>query len=400
MSDWDVIVVGARCAGAATACQLARRGHRVLLLDKARFPSEIPHGHFIHWCGPRRLQSWGLLERVTRSNCPPVSRMISDLGDYALRASDLVVDGVAWGYAPRRKVIDQILIDAAIEAGAEFRDGFSVEGFLSDAGRIAGVRGRHRGGSLELRAKLTIGADGRSSLLARHVAAPEYHVAPAKVCYYFSYWADVAHSGFEVYQRGRRVLLAHPTNDGLFTVFAGWPVAEHATLREDVQGAFDEALARVPELAERVRAGRRVERLYGAVHLPNFFRQASGEGWALVGDAGHHQDPYLALGISDALRDAQFLAEDAHRGLAGEAQLDDALVDYGRRRDAAALPRYQLNLKLAELGEPSPEQRAMRAAVRDRPEDARQYVLALFGLVPREQFFNPANLERLGLGPR
>lgn len=396
---FDVIVVGARCAGAATALLLARRGHRVLLVDKARFPSDVPQGHFLHWAGPRRLQSWGLLERITRSNCPPISSVLSDMGDFCLFADQLSVAGVAWGYGPRRKVVDQILIDAAVEAGVEFCDQFSVDGFLGDAERILGIRGRHAAASVEVRAALTIGADGRHSQLARHVGTCEYHVAPPRCCYYFSYWEGVPHAGFETYRRPRRVIFAHPTNDGLFAIFVGWPVAEHAALRADLDAAFDATLQQVPQLAERVRAGRRVERLYGAAHLPNFFRKPHGPGWALVGDAGCHKDPYLALGMSDALRDAELLSEAAHCGLSGAAPLDDALAGYATQRDTAGLPLYQLNLQLAELADVPAEQLAIRAAVRDSPEDARSYIMSMYGLAPRETFFNPANLERLRVAP-
>jgi flavin-dependent dehydrogenase len=318
------------------------------------------------------------------------------LGDFSLRVAGLSVGAVAWGYGPRRKVLDQILIDAAVEAGAEFRDGLRVEDFMADAGRITGIRGRRQGVPLEVRAGLTIGADGRSSRLARFVRAAEYHVAPSRLCYYFSYWADVPHSGFENYRLARRVIFAHPTNDGLFTLFVGWPAGEHAALRRDIEGALWETLDRVPELAARVRAGRRVERLYGAVHLPNFFRKPHGNGWALVGDAGYHKDPYLALGVSDALRDAELLSNAVHRGSGSGAGWNQALAEYETQRNQAALPHYELNLRLADLSAGVPEElQAIRAAVRDDPVEAHNYCSALYGLMPAERFFNPENLGRL-----
>src|SRR5262245_20700116 len=115
----DVIVVGARCAGASTAMLLARWGYRVLLVDRATFPSDIPHGHFIHRQGPRRLARWGLLDRIVATNCPATTTSVMDLGDSALVGTELTVDGVALGYGPRRSVLDKVLIDAAVEAGAE-----------------------------------------------------------------------------------------------------------------------------------------------------------------------------------------------------------------------------------------------------------------------------------------
>jgi 2-polyprenyl-6-methoxyphenol hydroxylase-like FAD-dependent oxidoreductase len=164
---FDVIVVGARCAGAPLAMLLARRGAKVLLVDRATFPSDIPHGHYIHRHGPRRLREWGLLDRVA-ALAPPVSRMVIDVGDFPLRVGNLIEDGLAWGYGPRRSALDQILIDAAIESGVEFRAGLSVSEYLFDDGRLVGIRGR-QGGSREIeeRATITVGADGRHSTLAR-----------------------------------------------------------------------------------------------------------------------------------------------------------------------------------------------------------------------------------------
>jgi glycine/D-amino acid oxidase-like deaminating enzyme len=132
-TDFDVVIVGARCAGASTARLLARHGQRVLLVDRAKLPSEIAHGHFIHRHGPRRLQHWGVLERIVASGCPPVSMVTIDLGDFPLQARDLWLDGVAWGYGPRRGVLDAIMLDAAIEAGVEVHDEFGNVG-------LSGVR--------------------------------------------------------------------------------------------------------------------------------------------------------------------------------------------------------------------------------------------------------------------
>src|SRR5215472_14960088 len=141
---FDVIVVGGRCAGAATALLLARKGFKVLVVDKARFPADIPHGHFIQRQGPRLLQRWGVLDNVVRSGCPAVTKVTMDFGDFPLTGIDLARDGVALGYGPRRRVLDSILIDAAIAAGVEFRDGCVVEDYLFDNGSVTGIHGRSR----------------------------------------------------------------------------------------------------------------------------------------------------------------------------------------------------------------------------------------------------------------
>jgi len=118
---YDAIVIGARCAGAVTAMLLARRGHRVLLLERGVIPSDVHRGHFIHRHGPKRLADWGLLERIVGTNCPPLTTHLTDFGDFPLIGRDIRVGNVAWGYAPRRRQLDRVLVQAAIEAGVEFR---------------------------------------------------------------------------------------------------------------------------------------------------------------------------------------------------------------------------------------------------------------------------------------
>jgi 2-polyprenyl-6-methoxyphenol hydroxylase-like FAD-dependent oxidoreductase len=224
---YDAIVIGARCGGAPTAMLLARKGHRVLLVDRAVFPSDIPHGHLIRRGGPARLASWGLLERVIATGCPPITAMSSDIGDFRLAASDLAVDGVPVALGPRRTALDHVLVDAAVEAGVELRAGFSVESLTMEGDRVTGIRGgdRRTGTSVTERATLTIGADGRNSHVARAVSAPEYQQEPSLTCWYFSYWSDVPSDTLELHDRHGRAIFAFPTNDGLFAVFAAWQIS-------------------------------------------------------------------------------------------------------------------------------------------------------------------------------
>jgi flavin-dependent dehydrogenase len=391
--DYDAIVVGARCAGASTAMLLARQGHRVLMVDRARFPSEIPQGHFIHHHGPPRLACWGLLQKVVDSGCPPVTSTTSYFGDFRLPARDLAVDGVAFGYGPRRAVVDQILVDAALAAGAELQEGVAIDSLLTDGDRVVGVR---TAGSTAITARLIVGADGRHSRVAQAVTAPAYETVPTLVCWYFTYFRDVAEPGFEMHVlRQRRTIFAHPTNDGLMAVFVGWPIDEFPLVRRDVEASFMAALDLAPGLGERCRAGRRAERFYGSADLPNYLRTPFGAGWALVGDAGCHKDPFQARGMCDALRDAELLAKAAHVGLSGERPLEAALADYQIRRDEATLPDYRENLHWAQLGPVAPDMLRLREALRDKPADVTHFMLARYGRVPRDSFFNPRNLERI-----
>ncbi len=386
--SYDVIVVGARCGGAPTAMLLARRGYKVLLVDRATFPSDIPHGHFIHRHGPRRLRDWGLLDRLIAAGCPPATTITLDDGTCCLVGRDLVVDGVAIGYGPRRAVLDHILIDAAIEAGAELRQDFAVEEYLADDDRVTGIRGRDRssGRRVSERAIITVGADGRNSLLARTVKATAYETMPTLACWYFSYWSASA-SGLELYVRGQQAIFAHPTTGGLFAIFVSWPVAEQTAAQSDLERQFLAVVDRVPALAERVRGSKRAERFYGAAHLPNFLRTPYGPGWALVGDAGCHKDPYLALGICDAFRDADLLAKAIDRELSHGQSPEQVRADYEQERNAATMADYRMNLHLAQFKPIPAAQRRLQQAVLGNQEATNRFLMAREGLIPFDAIF-------------
>src|SRR5689334_18114363 len=187
---YDAIVVGARVAGAPTAMLLARKGYRVLLLDRASFPSDTMSTHYIHQPGVAAMQRWGVLDKVTGSGCPPVTMGSFTFGPFTLAGFGPAVDGIAAAYVPRRIVLDKILVDAAVSAGAELREAFTVEELVQEHGRVSGIRGHaHNGASVTEAARVVIGADGLHSRVAAAVAAPRYNEKPALACYYYSYWS-------------------------------------------------------------------------------------------------------------------------------------------------------------------------------------------------------------------
>lgn len=370
---YDVIVVGARCAGSPTAMLLAQNGHRVLLVDRATFPSDTMRNHFIRHNGVAQLQKWGLLERVIASGCPPVREEILDLGDFPMSVDVSSVEGADAEYAPRRTVLDKILVDAAAEAGAEVREGFSVSEIVVADGRVVGIRGKSKGGApVTESARIVIGADGQHSLVARTVGAPTYKERPVLTCGYYSYWSGLPCTALEVWYRSDPafVIIVFPTNFGLTCVAAQVPSARFAEFRLDVERHFMEVIDLAPDLANRLRKGMREERFYGTGDLPNFFRKPHGPGWALVGDAGYHKDPISARGVSDAFRDAALLAEAVDAGFSGRLSLDEALTGYERQRNEAALPEYVETCASASF-RPIPtqvfeERAARRASLVDR----------------------------------
>ncbi len=395
---YDVIVVGGRCAGSPTAMLLGRKGYRVLLVDRATFPSDVPRCHFIHLPGVSRLKRWGLLDTIKASNCPPIPYTRFDMGSLVLTSSPSSSDGNAGSYGPRRSVLDKILVDAAASAGVEVREGFAVQEVLLNGDQVTGIRGRRLNGvTASEKAGIVVGADGMRSMVARAVQAPTYHARPARTCAYFTYWSGVPVEGSEIYAREQRVIFAFPTNDDLTCIAMEWPLQEFQTFRADIESNFLKTLALVPGLAERMLAGCREERFMGSGELPNFYRKPYGPGWALVGDAGYHKDPYLAQGITDAFRDAELLSEAIDAGLSGRRRLAEALGDYERLRNEESLPSYELNYQFASLTPPSPEMQQLLSALRGNQAETNRFFGTLAGTIPIPEFFAPSENASLSL---
>jgi flavin-dependent dehydrogenase len=395
---YDAIVVGARCAGSPTAMLLARKGYRVLLVDRASFPSDTMSTHLVHPPGIVRLERWGLLERVAASSCPPCYEITMDFGAFSLSGRPPPMDGVAEHYCPRRTVLDKILVDAAVEAGVQLREGFRVEGLLREDGdRVAGVVGRTTAGGARSkeRARVVVGADGMRSLVARTVGASEYNVRPALTCAYYTYWSGVPVRSFEIYPRDGWIVMAFPTNDGLVCTFCEWPREEFHSVRADIEGHFLKKLELAPGLARRLREGKREANFVGTGVLPNFFRKPYGPGWALVGDAGHHKDPVGGLGIMDAFRDADLLADALDAGLSGRQPLDEALGGYEQRRNAATAHEYERNFQLARLQPPPEERRRLFAALRGNQDETDRFFGTIARTVPSQEFFSSENIRRI-----
>jgi len=352
--------------------------------------------HFIHPPGIAQLKRWGLLGPVAASNCPPFLKMSFDLGSFALTGSPPPTDGVAEHYCPRRTVLDKILVDAAVEAGAELREGFSVQEILMDSERVAGIRARNvDGATVREEARIVVGADGMRSLVARAVGAPQYNAKPTLACAYYTYWSSVPIEGAEIYVRDRWMIIAFPTNDDLVCTFMEWPREEFHSVRTDIEGNFLKKLDFAPGFAERIRSGKREANFVGTGVLPNFFRKPYGSGWALIGDAGYHKDPYMALGITDAFRDSELLTKAIDAALSEHRPLEEALADYEQQRNVAAMPAYELNCQLASLQPRPPEMQQLFAALRENQTETDRFIGAVEGTVPIPEFFSPENVQRI-----
>jgi 2-polyprenyl-6-methoxyphenol hydroxylase-like FAD-dependent oxidoreductase len=335
--DYEVVIVGARCAGAATAMLLARAGVRVALVDSAPGESDTLPMHALMRAGVIQLQRWGLLDRVIAAGTPAVHRTVFRYGDATTAVSLKRVGGVDALYAPRRTVLHPILVDAAAAAGADVLVGISVTDVeRARDGRVIGVVGHdHRHERVGVRAAVTIGADGVHSTVAGSVRATVERQSSHASSVIYAFMSGLQTGGYEWFYAPGVTAALIPTNDGQTCVSVGAPPGRFgAELDGDLPASFRRLLAEAsPELATRVAGAAPAGRLRSFAGLPGFMRRPWGPGWALVGDAGYYRDPITAHGMSDGLRDAQLLAEATAAFVAGERGEEAAMDDYHQTRN-------------------------------------------------------------------
>jgi len=392
----DVIVIGARVAGAATAMLLARQGANVLAVDKAAFPSDTLSTHQVQLPGIARLEHWGLLSRIAAADTPATRQVRFDSGGVVLAGSYPKFENVDALYSPRRTLLDTILVEAARESGAEVRERFAVEEVVLKNGRVTGVRGREPGGATVIESALiVVGADGRHSPLAKAVGARTYNEKAPLTFAYYTYWDGLPVEGGEMYGRDRRLIGAWPTNDGLVMTYVAGPIDEFHAFRANLEGNLLASLDLAGDLGERARAATRAERIYGTANTANYFREPYGPGWALVGDAGLAMDPVTGQGISDAFRDAELLADTIADALDGARPLEATLRGYQRARDQAVKPMYDFTVEIASLAPVRIEQQLVYQALERDPEQTERFLGVLGGTVPLDDFFSSTNLRHL-----
>ncbi|HUP73026.1 MAG TPA: NAD(P)/FAD-dependent oxidoreductase [Acidimicrobiales bacterium] len=349
-SRHDVIVVGARCAGAATAMLLARQGIDVLVVDRAIFPSDTLSTHAIARGGMVQLARWGLLGAVVASGAPEIRSATFHLEDgTVVRKTVKDRAGVDFLLAPRRFVLDTILASAAVESGARFESGVTVTGIITDGNRVSGVTTRDSDGMVrEARASFVIGADGVRSRVARAVGAAMLDERPSDSSAHYAYVAGLDGDGFEFHVGPSAFAGVFPTHGGEANVWVCSPAGEMLPGACDRTVEFKSQLRRSsPSLAERVERATITSPVRAAVRFPNHVRQAAGRGWALVGDAGYHRDPITGHGITDAFRDAELLARRLGHVARGEVVESDALAAYADERYHALAPIFDVTCQLA-----------------------------------------------------
>jgi 2-polyprenyl-6-methoxyphenol hydroxylase-like FAD-dependent oxidoreductase len=354
----DVIVVGSRCAGAATAMLLARAGHDVALVDRALLPSDTLSTHGIARGGVVQLSRWGLLNAVLASGAPPVRRVTFGVdGELIVRG---IKDraGVDMLVAPRRHILDALLADAARDAGVHLLTEVTATAVLRDgSGRVIGITTRdRRGGTAELTGRYVIGADGLRSSIAGYVGAQTVDSFTTNVGLFYAYVASPSWNGFEFHVAPSSFAGVFPTHDGQACVWLCRPVPLLQTISRAGSARGDALVAELmrlaPSVGERARAGHLASPVRGVARMPNYVRESHGPGWALVGDAGYHRDPITGHGMTDAFRDAELLAVAIGRSLRDPRDESSALAGYERARAAALRETFELTRTLTAFPPP------------------------------------------------
>jgi flavin-dependent dehydrogenase len=397
-TEYDAIVIGARCGGSPTAMLLARDGYRVLLVDKATFPSDTMSTHLAHPPAVAALDRWGILDKLEATNCPPITRYSFNFGPVSVAGTPQPSNGADRAYGPRRIVLDALLVEAAVAAGVEMREAFTVDEVLVEDGRVTGIRGHAKGGdTVSERAKVVIGADGRHSIVAKAVEPESYNEVPPLAPAYYAYWSGLPTDGFDTYIRAEsgRGWAAIPTHDGLTCVVQGTPQADFGTTKKDVEATYLKGFEFEPEFAKRINSATRESGFMGAGDLAGYFRKPYGPGWALVGDAGYHKHPITAFGITDAFRDAEAVAEALDDAFSERRPFDDAMADYQRARDEEAMPIYGFTCDFAKLEPPPPEMQQLIGAMQGNQEAQDGFVSVMAGTLPAPEFFGPENAGRI-----
>jgi flavin-dependent dehydrogenase len=371
--EHDVIVVGARVAGAATAMLLARAGHDVLVLERGRYGADTVSTHALMRAGVVQLRRWGLLDQLVAAATPAVQLTTFHYGNEAVPVPVQPGAGITALYAPRRTVLDPVLADAARDAGARVEYGSTVSTLVRDTdGRVRGVEGVTANGTpISARARLVVGADGTHSRVAREVGATPYLSARAASAFVYAYFTPLDVNGYDWFWAPGAAAGAIPTNDGTLVFAAS---ATNPSLEPSFWSQLDVA---APHFVAQVRDAERTSRWHRWAGTLGYHRQSWGPGWALVGDAGQFKDPISAHGITDALRDAELLANAVDRGLRGALPLPTALRAYQESRDAIARPMFYVTDRLAAFDWDATEVRTLLLDLSRAMQAEMQVILAL-----------------------
>ncbi len=366
---FDVVIVGARCAGSPLAIFLKRAGLSVCVIDQAGFPSDSLSTHMFQISGIEVMRKLGIFDAVLATGAPPVTTCSMQFEDVDFSGPPRLRDGdpPIPMLCVRRISLDVILVEKAQAEGVDVRLHTRVTGLVEKDGRVAGVRVAARDGTTStINADLVVGADGRLSTIARLVGSRRYHVLPSERLSTWSYFSGVpreAESRLFYHRHGDEFIVAAPTDNDLYLAVSCPSVEQSPAYRADGEGAFNRAVATCEPLADLLAGTKRVNKFRGLTRFEGYFREATGPGWVLVGDSGHFKEPTPGQGISDALRQVEKLSAAIARGISSPVKLDAELRRWWRWRDKDSIQHYFFCFDVGRRGPISPVRLELLRAV-------------------------------------
>jgi 2-polyprenyl-6-methoxyphenol hydroxylase-like FAD-dependent oxidoreductase len=349
IEETDVVIVGARLAGTATAIPLVRAGLRVVVLDKVRFPSDTLSTHALVPSGIQELLMMGALDRVLALGPAKPRYLAVNDGPVSFRERFHEFMGIDYGMCIPRIQLDVQLVDTARAAGVDVRERCGVEDVVWQGERVAGIRYRVSGAAdevHEIHAPVVVGADGRRSRIAAALGVWQpYRGSKNHRGFAFRYVDDPigadGQDADEIYRaEGNMALVLPSCPAGRATVVHMCDSKDIPRFRAQPEEVWQEKLDRDPRLRQRIGDATNMSKMRITDDLSAFYRYSSGPGWALVGDAGHFKDPLTGNGQRDALRHGRLLGEGIARTFGDQKALDAALREYERERDRDTISTY------------------------------------------------------------
>jgi flavin-dependent dehydrogenase len=391
--EYDALVVGARVAGATVAARLAEQGRKVLLVDRDEFPSDTISTHALAFNAVESLRRLGVLDRIEAAGFRRIFRHRTWVDDICIEAP--AGPPGTYSIAPRRLVLDQILLDRAVECGAELRQRTRVDGLLWESDSVVGAVVQDIGGEKrEVRARVVVGADGKRSQVAQWVGAEKYDERPLGRPIYYGYFrgfTPLAEPAIELFFGSDRIGFCFPMRLDEHCLILEAQPEDFERIRQDPAGWFRGEFSNLPGMADRLQNAQLDGRMLGTRGVENFFRKPYGPGWALIGDAACVKDPCTGYGIGDALLQSFLIAKALGAWLDG-GDWGATMEAYWQRRDAALRPLFEHTIAAAAARDGSYRRLDPLRAVLLNQHDARRVIGALPGVL--DEMFEPTDRFR------
>jgi len=362
--DYDVIVVGARIAGSIVSSFLGQRRYRVLLLDRARFPSDTLSTHFFRYPTFNVFERMGILDNVYVI-APKLVNSFNDVDGHVFTEPVEGPDGPSHYLCVRRITLDDILIKRVRqERTVSLHENAQVDDILVEHGTVGGVRWMEEGKKYSASAKLIVGADGVNSLVAKKVQPKVEKSEPVQRAMYYAYYKNFqpqAGPAAEFHYRGNRLVYVFPTDAELTLIAASVPIKDFARFKQNPEQSLNTELESMPQIRSRLQQAERIGPVKGTGSIPGYQRFPYGDGWALVGDSGQILDPWSGQGIDQASTHATMLADAVDRWLSGKMSWDKSMQEFNRLRHEFSDKTYERTCTFARDLRPMTE-----AALRKR----------------------------------